>query len=263
MGFCKTHKYSTGHDSDVRLEISVNKGQVHQVLTTAASQRKLPGENRTLPGPAASTVAPAIAHPAAWDSAPQQSCSPTSVPEDMEVLPGPSFVHQNYHPECEAAVNNNINVHFHASYMYSSIAFYFDLEDLALRQLSQFFLQRSNKEKHSEGLMQLQNQCGDRIRLGDIGSPPWDEWESGLRAMHCALYLVKKVNQSLLSLHQLATEKGDGHLCHFLESHYLHQQVMFTKELGGHVMNLPKMGALESGLAESLFDKLTLSDRKN
>lgn len=31
---------------DVRLEISVKKGQVHQVLTTAASRRKLPGENR-------------------------------------------------------------------------------------------------------------------------------------------------------------------------------------------------------------------------
>ncbi|XP_035872432.1 ferritin heavy chain-like [Phyllostomus discolor] len=178
-------------------------------------------------------------------------------------MSGPSFVHHNYHPECEAAVNNHINVHFHASYVYSPMAFYFDHEDMALKQFSQFFLQRSNKEKeHAETMMRLQNQRGGRIRLQDISSPPWDEWDSGLSAMQYALHLAKKVNQSLLSLHQLATKKGDGHLCDFLEKHYLPQQVMFIKELGDHVIKLRKMGAPESGLAEYLFDKLTLGDSK-
>ena len=181
----------------------------------------------------------------------------------MEVLPEPSLVRQNYHPECEAAVNAHISVHFHACYVYSSMAFYFDREDVALKHFSQFFLQRSNKEKeHAERLMRLQNLRGGRIRLRDISSPPWDEWDSGLRAMNCALHLAKKVNQSLLHLHLLATEKGDGHLCHFLESHYLQQQVMFIKELGDHVTQLRKMGAPESGLAEYLLDKLTLDDSK-
>ncbi|XP_045711995.1 ferritin heavy chain-like [Phyllostomus hastatus] len=179
------------------------------------------------------------------------------------MLSGPSFVLQNYHPECEAAVNTHINVHFHASYVYSSMAFYFDREDVALKHFSQFFLQRSNKEKeHAERLMRLQNQRGGRIRLQDISSPPWDEWDSGLRAMECAFHLAKEVNDSLLSLHQLATKKGDGHLRDFLENHYLHQQVMFIKELGDHVIKLRKMGAPESGLAEYLFDKLTLGDGK-
>ncbi|XP_045712071.1 ferritin heavy chain-like [Phyllostomus hastatus] len=176
-------------------------------------------------------------------------------------MSGPLFVHHNYHPECEAAVNNHINVHFHASHVYSSMAFYFNHEDMALKHFSQFFLQRSNKEKaHAERLMRLQNQCGGRIRLQHMNCPPWDEWDSGLRAMQCALLLAKKVNHSLPSLHQLATEKGDGHLCNFLESHYLPQQVMFIKELEDHVVNLRKMGAPESGLAEDLFDKLTLGD---
>ncbi|KAM5291054.1 ferritin heavy chain-like [Glossophaga mutica] len=178
--------------------------------------------------------------------------------------PGPSFVRHNYHPECEAAVNNHINVHFHASYVYSSVAFCFDREDVALKHFSQLFLQRSNKEKeHAEKLVGLQKQRGGRIRLRDISSPPWDEWESGLRARDCALHAAKKVNQSLLSLHQLATEKGDVHLCDFLESHHLHQQGMFIKVLGDQVVKLRKMGAPESGLAEYLFEKLTLGDSKN
>ena len=110
--------------------------------------------------------------------------------------------------------------------------------------------------------MELQNQRGSQICLRDIRSPPWDEWDSGLRAMNCALHLAKNVNQNLLHLHLLATVRGDGHLCHFLESHYLQQQVMFIKELGDHVITLRKMGAPESSLAEYLFDKLTLDDSK-
>ncbi|XP_045712041.1 ferritin heavy chain-like [Phyllostomus hastatus] len=177
------------------------------------------------------------------------------------MLSRPSFVCQNYHPECEADVNNHIIVHFHASEVYSSMAFYFDREDVALKHFSQFFLQRSDKEKeHAERLMRLQIQRGGRIFLQHNSSPPWDEWDSGLSAMQCALLLAKKVNQSLLSLHQLATEKEDGHLCNFLERHYLPQQVMFIKELEDHVDNLRKMGAPESGLAEDLFHKLTLGN---
>ncbi|KAM5291052.1 ferritin heavy chain-like [Glossophaga mutica] len=159
-----------------------------------------------------------------------------------DAAPGPPLCVHNYHPECEAAVNNHINVHFHASYVYSSVAFCFDREDVALKHFSQLFLQRSNKEKeHAEKLVGLQKQRGGRIRLRDISSPPWDEWESGLRARDCALHAAKKVNQSLLSLHQLATEKGDGHLCDFLESHHLHQQGVFTKVLGDQVIKLRKI----------------------
>ncbi|XP_054422384.1 ferritin heavy chain-like [Pteronotus mesoamericanus] len=182
----------------------------------------------------------------------------------MATPPGPSLVRQNYHPQCEAAVNDHVNLHFHAAYVYTSMALYFDHEDGALKHFSQFFLQRSNKEKElAEKLMRMQNLRGGRSRLRDISSPAWEDWESGLRALECALHLAKRVNQSLLDLHQLATQKGDGHLCGVLETHYLHQQVMFIKELGDHVTKLRKMGAPESGLAEYLFDRLTLGGSKN
>ncbi|KAI5606366.1 ferritin heavy chain, partial [Silurus asotus] len=54
--------------------------------------------------------------------------------------------------------------------------------------------------------------------------PERDEWGSGLEAMQCALQLEKTVNQALLDLHKLATDKRDPHLCDFLESHYLNEQ---------------------------------------
>uniref|UniRef100_M3YLW7 Ferritin n=1 Tax=Mustela putorius furo TaxID=9669 RepID=M3YLW7_MUSPF len=160
------------------------------------------------------------------------------------LVPGPpamatpllSQVRQNYHPDCEAAVNSQISLELYASYVYLSMAFYFDRDDVALKHFARFFMRRSRKEtQHAEKLMELQNQRGGRLRL-------------------------RSVNQSLLDLHQLATDKNDAQLCDFLESHYLHQQVEAIKELGGYVTSLRKMGAPEAGLAEYLFDKLTLGD---
>ncbi|XP_054422390.1 ferritin heavy chain-like [Pteronotus mesoamericanus] len=182
----------------------------------------------------------------------------------MTTPPGPWHLRQNYHPECEAAINNQINLELHASYVYMSMAFYFDREDVALKHFSLFFLRQSNKEReHAEKLLWLQNQRGGNTRLRNVSRPERENWESGLRAMECALDLAKRVNQSLLDLHQLATEKGDGHVCNFLKHHYLHEQVMFIKELGDHITNLRKLGAPEESLADELFDTLTLGGSKN
>ncbi|XP_045326659.1 ferritin heavy chain-like [Leopardus geoffroyi] len=172
-----------------------------------------------------------------------------------------SPVRQNYHPECEAAINSQINLELYASYVYLSLAFCFDRDDVALENISKFFLCQSHEEsQHAEKLMQLQNQHGGRIRLRDIMKPDRHNWESGLKAMEYAFHLEKSLNQSLLDLHQLATDKNDAHLCSFLETNYLPEQVKVIKELGGYITSLRKMGAPETGMAEYLFDKLTLGN---
>uniref|UniRef100_A0A2K6TSF3 Ferritin n=1 Tax=Saimiri boliviensis boliviensis TaxID=39432 RepID=A0A2K6TSF3_SAIBB len=143
-------------------------------------------------------------------------------------------------------------------------SYYFDRDDVALKNFAKYFLHQSHEEReHAEKLMKLQNQRGGRIFLQDIKKPDHDDWESGLNAMECALHLEKNVNQSLLELHKLATDKNDPHLCDFIETHYLNEQVKSIKELGDHVTNLRKMGAPQSGLAEYLFDKHTLGDSDN
>nr|XP_020140828.1 ferritin heavy polypeptide-like 17 [Microcebus murinus] len=173
-----------------------------------------------------------------------------------------SQVRQNYHPDCEAAVNSHINLELHASYVYLSMAFYFDRDDVALKHFFRYFLRHSQeKREHAKKLMGLQNQRGGRVCLRDVRKPDHDDWDGGLQAMEHAFHLEKSVNQSLLELHQLAIDKGDPQLCDFLESHYLHDQVETIKELGGYLTNLRKMGAPDAGLAECLFDKLTLGGR--
>jgi len=163
---------------------------------------------------------------------------------------------QNYHEESEAGVNRQINLELYASYVYQSMAFYFDRDDVALKGFSEFFKHSSEEEReHGEKLMKLQNTRGGRIVLQDIKKPERDEWGSGLEAMQAALALEKSVNQSLLDLHAIADKHKDYQLADFIEGNYLQEQVQAIKELSDHVTNLKRVG---TGLGEYMFDKQTL-----
>jgi len=168
-----------------------------------------------------------------------------------------SQVRQNYHQECEAGVNKQINLELYASYVYQQMAFHFNRDDVALPGFESFFSHESKEEReHAEKLMKFQNQRGGRIVLQDITKPSKQDWASGLEAMEAALELEKTVNQSLLDLHALATRHEDPQFADFLETHYLTEQVEAIKKLGDYVTNLKRVG---SGLGEYMFDKETLS----
>ena len=78
--------------------------------------------------------------------------------------------------------------------------------------------------------------------------------------MQDSLHWEKYVNQSLLNMHQLATDSCDANLCHFLGTGYLDQQVRYIKELGDHVSNLSNVGSPEGSLEDYALDKLTVGD---
>uniref|UniRef100_A0A1A8CQ56 Ferritin n=1 Tax=Nothobranchius kadleci TaxID=1051664 RepID=A0A1A8CQ56_NOTKA len=172
-----------------------------------------------------------------------------------------SQIRQNFHQDCEAAVNRQINLELYASYVYLSMAYYFDRDDKSLPNFAKFFKTQSKEEReHAEKLMGLQNNRGGRIFLQDIKKPDRDEWGSALEALDCALQLEKSVNQSLLDLQKMATEHDDPHMCDFIDTHFLEEQVKSIKQLGNWISNLRRMGAPQNGMAEYLFDKHTMSE---
>ncbi|XP_077687293.1 ferritin heavy chain A-like [Eretmochelys imbricata] len=165
-----------------------------------------------------------------------------------------SQVRQNFHVECEAAVNCMVNMELYASYVYLSMSYYFDCDAVALRHMAEFLKEQSHEEReHAEKLLKYQNKRGGLIVLQDIKKPERDEWGNSLEA----LQLEKTLN---LDLHKLATEKNDPHLCDFLESDYLEEQVKAIKQLGDHLTNLKHLEVPQNGMGEYLFDKHTLGD---
>jgi len=165
---------------------------------------------------------------------------------------------QNYHSECEAGINRQINMELYASYTYQSMAFYFDRDDVALPGFSKYFSKASEEEReHAEKFMKYQNKRGGRVVLQDIKKPDRDEWGTGLEAMQIALQLEKSVNQSLLDLHKVSTSHDDPQMCDFLETEYLEEQVKSIKEIGDHITQLKRVGP---GLGEYLYDKENLGE---
>jgi ferritin heavy chain len=165
-------------------------------------------------------------------------------------------VRQNFHAESEAAINKQINIELQASYVYQSMAYYFDRDDLALKGFYKFFKKQSEEEReHAEKLMKYLNKRGGRIVYQDIGKPEKDAWGTGLEAMESALALEKSVNQSLLDLHKVAADHQDPQLTNFIEEEFLDEQVESIKKIADYITNLKRVGP---GVGEYLFDKHTL-----
>jgi len=160
---------------------------------------------------------------------------------------------QNFHADVEAYINKQINMELYASYTYMSMAFYFDRDDVAFKNIKKYFLKASEEEReHAMKLMEYQNMRGGRVLLNNIEKPAKDEWGTIAEAFEAALDLEKQVNQSLLTMHKLAGEHGDAQFCDFLETHYLEEQVKAIKELSDHLTNLQRVGR---GLGEFIFNK--------
>ncbi|KAL8591509.1 hypothetical protein ACOMHN_000524 [Nucella lapillus] len=170
-----------------------------------------------------------------------------------------SQVRQNFHEECEAAINRQINLELYASYVYMSMAFHFDRDDVSLEGFYKFFKKQSDEERgHAQKLMEYQNTRGGRILLQEIKKPDRDDWGTGLEAMQAALHLEKSINQSLLELHQSASSHSDPQMSDYVEDNFLKEQVESIKEISNYVSNLKRVGA---GLGEFLFDKETLQEK--
>jgi len=164
-----------------------------------------------------------------------------------------SLCRQNYHEDCEALVNKQINMELYASYVYLSMAHFFDREDVAFPGLHKFFKKASDEEReHAEKFMKYQNERGGRIVLQPVAKPTRDEWGSPLEAVSAALELEKTVNKTLLDLHGVSSSRNDPQLCDFLETNFLEEQVKSIRELSGFVTQLRRCG---TGLGEYIFDK--------
>merc|ERR1711910_16273 len=164
-----------------------------------------------------------------------------------------SRIRQNYKEDCEALVNKQINMELHASFVYMSMASYFDRDDVANYGFSSYFKKNSDEEReHAEKFIKYQNKRGGRVVFQDIAKPSTMEWGTPLEAMEAALELEKTVNQSLLDLHKACDSKGDAHLCDFIEAEFLGEQVEGIKELGDLITKIKRAG---DGLGLHIMDK--------
>ncbi|KAB2035489.1 hypothetical protein ES319_D04G155500v1, partial [Gossypium barbadense] len=129
---------------------------------------------------------------------------------DIPVTPQVSLARQKYTDDCEAAINEQINVEYSVSYVYHSLYAYFDRDNIALKGLTKL---SRNLMKERElfislpGLFIILNIRGGRVKLHPILMPlsEFEHAEKGdaLYAVELALSLEKLINEKLPSLHNV------------------------------------------------------------
>ncbi|KAK9283301.1 hypothetical protein L1049_011539 [Liquidambar formosana] len=180
----------------------------------------------------------------------------------VPTLPQESLARQKYADECEAAINEQINVEYNVSYVYHAMFAYFDRDNVALKGLAKFFKESSLEEReHAEKLMEYQNKRGGKVKLQSILMPlsEFDHAEKGdaLYAMELALSLEKLTNEKLLHLHSVADRKNDVQLADFVESEFLSEQVEAIKKISEYVAQLRRVG---KGHGVWHFDQMLLNE---
>jgi len=101
-----------------------------------------------------------------------------------------SIARSNFTSECEAALNEQINVEFNISYVYSALFAYFDRDNVALPGMAAFFKEQSQEEKgHAEKCMEYQNTRGGRVQLQGISAPASEYYHKDKVRISCTLLI--------------------------------------------------------------------------
>ncbi|KXN72257.1 ferritin, partial [Conidiobolus coronatus NRRL 28638] len=142
---------------------------------------------------------------------------------------------------------------YRASFVYASMAAYFDRDNISLPGLAKFFRKSSHEERdHAEMLTDYLNKRGGRVQLFTVEGPQV-EFDSAVAAVQLALQLEKDVNKSLLNLHKIADEHNDPQMCDFIESEFLNEQVDGISQLANYVTQLNRVAG--DGLGLYLWDQ--------
>ncbi|KAI3844651.1 hypothetical protein MKX03_026753 [Papaver bracteatum] len=123
-------------------------------------------------------------------------------------LPQQSIAHHKFTDDCEAAINEQINVEYNVSYVYHALYVYFDRDNVSLRGFAKFFKEASVEEReHAELLREYQNRRGGKVKMQSILMPlsEFDHPEKG-DALHGDLILIRSVNNGFV-LHLKNTQK--------------------------------------------------------
>ncbi|XP_024075191.2 ferritin heavy chain B-like [Terrapene carolina triunguis] len=97
-----------------------------------------------------------------------------------------------------------------SNYYKAQMSYYVDCDDVALRHMAKLLKEQSHEQnEHAEMFLTYQHKRDGCIVLQDIRKPERDEWGNSLEALQCALQLENAVNEALVDLHKLPTEKND------------------------------------------------------
>jgi ferritin len=145
----------------------------------------------------------------------------------------------------EAAINQQINAEMYSSYLYLSMATYF--ESTSLEGMSNWMRQQAQEEMfHGMKMFDFVCERGGRVTLMAIDEPP-SEWSSVLDVFENVLAHEQKVTGLINDLVNLALDERD-HATNIFLQWFVSEQVEEEDTAGGLVDKLKLIGNDANGL---------------
>ena len=145
----------------------------------------------------------------------------------------------------EKAINQQINAELYSSYLYLSMATYF--ESISLSGFSNWMRQQAQEELfHGMKMFDFVCERGGRVILGAIEQPP-SKWTSPLNAFENVLSHEQKVTGLINNLVNLALDERD-HATNIFLQWFVSEQVEEEDTAGSLVDKLKLIGKDANGL---------------
>lgn len=148
-------------------------------------------------------------------------------------------------PEVESALNAQINEEYYSSYVYASMANYF--ESISLKGFASWMRVHADEELlHARKLTDYVNDRGGRVLLQAIAAPK-TEWDSPVAAMQAAYEHECHISQCINKLSSLCM-KHDDHATHAFLKWFIDEQVEEESVVNDVVQQLKLVAGAPSGL---------------
>ncbi|XP_011306784.1 soma ferritin [Fopius arisanus] len=163
-------------------------------------------------------------------------------------------IQYQFHPETEAALNQQLNVELKASYYYLSMALYFGQVNVALPGCESYFMHMHQEEYgHAVKLLNYTKTRGGRISLCVINPPDEQNWLNPLHAFQTALDLEISVADDLIAVHGIAEKHCDISVTDFIITNFIDDQMKSISEIARFVTILSGIG--NEALGQFIFDR--------
>ncbi|MEN6450295.1 MAG: ferritin [Thermoguttaceae bacterium] len=153
-------------------------------------------------------------------------------------------------PRLQDALNKQINAEFESSYLYLSMAAWFEAEDLK-GMAHWMHIQSGEETGHGMRIFDFINDCNGRVALTAIETPK-SQWKSATEVFEDAYAHEQKISAMLNDLMNLAGAEKSGATHDFLEW-FLREQVEEESQAELIVAQLKRVG--DSGVGLYLLDQ--------
>lgn len=154
-------------------------------------------------------------------------------------------------------LNQQISYELYASNCYLQLYSFFDNQNIALKNIANYFKKQSDEEReHANLIIEYINKRGGVVNIMTVNKPDINLSSLDIiTAFKFALYIENKILESLNKIMDYANSTNDHHLGDFITSIFLKEQIDSINEIKKYITQINSCCSNNIKYGSYLFDK--------